>query len=337
MPGARITVLRTPEQSFEQCHFCRQSPAARRGESRRVSAYGVENNNHPGCPLPPAPLDETHRRMLAMAAREGFGNTWADVKRVYERAAVLFPQATLMEELLVSRFRAFFIVRRMPHHHVKFRGHAIAFMQNVDEVKPQLPRNPRDGQILVFRAPGDGNEECDHADYHVDVSRVAELLRLLRVLYPQPELYGDDEFDAAQRARRAAEVFGSHERGSLYGWLAQKQTDVPGESDVGPTGAPEAPAASAARSPPEAPAASAARSQFTNFDAANMGSSFVPQRPVKTTNAEIAQGKVADLVSDDDEEEEDAGGGGGGSARRPAIDPSPENESRVSALEIFNA
>ena len=38
-------------------------------------------------------------------------------------------KASLTEELLVTKFRTFLIMRRMPHQHLRYRGHTIAFVQ----------------------------------------------------------------------------------------------------------------------------------------------------------------------------------------------------------------
>jgi hypothetical protein len=50
-------------------------------------------------------------------------------KKAEQWYETLFRQASLTEELLVTRFRTFMIMRRMPHRHLRYRGHTIAFVQ----------------------------------------------------------------------------------------------------------------------------------------------------------------------------------------------------------------
>ena len=93
------------------CMVCKKNPLA----------FTHENNNDPS----PPPLSEKRCRDLL---REGLplycgplnAQHWYDT---------LFRKASLTEELLVTRFRTFMIMRRMPHRHLRYRGHTIAFMQ----------------------------------------------------------------------------------------------------------------------------------------------------------------------------------------------------------------
>ena len=91
-------------------------------------------------------------------------------------------KASLTEELLVTKFRTFLIMRRMPHQHLRYRGHTIAFVQvdqllhshshtsrmlricspvglasqDLDDFGQRLPRNFQSLPILIVRQQGQG-------------------------------------------------------------------------------------------------------------------------------------------------------------------------------------
>ena len=85
-----------------RCSVCEQHPGA----------FTYKNNNDPS--PPPASAD----RPLYCGQDQ--------CRKWYNE---LCRQASLTEELLVTKYRTFLIMRRMPHRHLRYRGHTIAFMQ----------------------------------------------------------------------------------------------------------------------------------------------------------------------------------------------------------------
>ena len=188
----------------------------------------------------------------------------------------LFPSVSLVEELLLTRYRTFFIVRRMPYSHLKFRGHAVAYLQHTEELVGQLPWDPSQLPILIVRAPNQANEGSV-TDYRVDSARLVEAYRCLKVLYPHADLYGSQpgqevaNFDAFRMRARALRL-----DGNIFDRLPSCERDSPlGPSSVGPTGAPLQPA----RQDPE-------------FVTANMDSSFIHSSIDSVSGQELARRTV---------------------------------------------
>ena len=93
---------RTSTQYTARCTVCQQCEGA----------FTHANNNDPS-----PPPDSPSRPLYCGQSK---CREWYDT---------LCRTASLTEELLVTKFRTFLIMRRMPHRHLRYRGHTIAFVQ----------------------------------------------------------------------------------------------------------------------------------------------------------------------------------------------------------------
>ena len=268
--------IRTSGEALEWCRFCS------RGKKKHVdNLYTEANLNFPGPPRHKADVDAYWSEYPHLLANAKLATTELRVE-FFTVTRELFAEATLVEELLVTRFRTFMIFRRAPHQHVKFRGHTITHLQHVETLFSFAPsRLP----IAIFRHPA-SVDMSGHKDYRVNTSRLVKLVFALRLLYPQKELYGDPAVVPAtdDAVRALAEAEGLPEDGSIFDSLQRRDDDdVPSESSVGPTGAPITPAGSAGQT-------------FSEFDALNMDSSFVPEKSNTANTSEIARRGVDDVA-----------------------------------------
>ena len=61
------------------------------------------------------------------------------------------PEVTQVEEMLIARVHIFMEVRRVRGQQYKYSGHVVSFLQNVAQVYRQLPRLPRDLDIIMLK------------------------------------------------------------------------------------------------------------------------------------------------------------------------------------------
>jgi len=80
-------------------------------------------------------------------------------------------------------------MRRMPHRHLRYRGHTIAFVQDLEDFGQRLPRDLKSLPILIVRQQG--QDDCDHKDFRVRTWLVVRLLEVLPQIHP--EVYGPRE------------------------------------------------------------------------------------------------------------------------------------------------
>ena len=105
--------------------------------------YTEANMNYPGPPRGRhADKYWTDAKVGHVAADAGLSESAAK-RSFFAKAQELFARASFAEELLVTRFRTYMVVRRAPHQHVKFRGHTITHLQHVEELGLKLPRDSR--------------------------------------------------------------------------------------------------------------------------------------------------------------------------------------------------
>ena len=111
-----------------------------------------------------------------------------------------FYMASVLEELLVTRFRTVMSVRHMPLKHRKYRGHTISFYQGVGEFADMysdlLPVPLSLDKIAVWIVRAQLHKGTKHQDYRVRRDLVAELLRWLPILFPR--LYHDVKLESGR-------------------------------------------------------------------------------------------------------------------------------------------
>ena len=104
-----------------------------------------------------------------------------------------FYEASLVEELLVTRFRTVMSIRHMPLKHRKYRGHTISFYQAVgnfaDMFSDMLPVPLTLNKVAIWIVRTQLHQGSKFQDYRVRRDLVAELLRWLPILLPN--LYWD--------------------------------------------------------------------------------------------------------------------------------------------------
>ena len=222
-----------------------------------------KNDNNPS----PPPLNPERPKYCGEEECQGYYDT-------------LCRNASLSEELLVTRFRTFMIMRRMPHRHFKYRGHTIACMQELEDWVGPLPRKIESLPILVVRQQG--QDDCDHTDFRVRTWMVLSLLRALKRIHP--ELYDDDAhpwvIDSVELGKY--EAIGCGDRNdrarpgcSIYRELLNTNSielddNQAIESSLGPAGT----------------------SNFNDYEMADMGSSGVNGRTNTAGASEIAKRAV---------------------------------------------
>ena len=104
-----------------------------------------------------------------------------------------FYQASVVEELLVTRFRTVMSVHHLPLKHRKYRGHTISFYQAIGEFadmfKDLLPVPLTLDKLAIWIVRAQLHKGSKHQDYRVRRDVVIELLHWLPIL--QPHLYSD--------------------------------------------------------------------------------------------------------------------------------------------------
>ena len=225
-----------------------------------------KNDNNPS----PPPLNPERPKYCGEEECQGYYNA-------------LCRNASLSEELLVTRFRTFMIMRRMPHRHFKYRGHTIAFMQELEDWVGSLPRKIESLPILVVRQQG--QDDCDHTDFRVRTWMVLSLLRALKRIHP--ELYDDDAhpwvIDSVELGKYEAIGCGdrndrAHPGCGIYRELLNTNSielddNQAIESSLGPAGT----------------------SNFNDYEMADMGSSGVNGRTNTAGASEIAKRAVEQM------------------------------------------
>ena len=158
---------------------------------------------------------------------------------------ILFAQASVIEEQLVTVYRAAFQVILLPNKHRRFPGHTITFPQAVGSWAVSLPwtmAEVKKSNMIVRSAMEGAEGVVKVADFAVRAEFVLRLIVLLKSVHP--ELYcgvGDP------RAQALADM-------QKDNWLEELLVSVPDTTDFGTEGAGPAPqqhADSAAASAPD--------------------------------------------------------------------------------------
>ena len=117
-----------------------------------------------------------------------------------------FYEASVVEELLVTRFRTVMSIRHMPLKHRKYRGHTLSFYQGVGEFadlfSSLLPVPLTVDKVAIWIIRAQLHLGSKHQDYRVRRDLVDELLRWLPILFPR--LYGDVNLRTGKGVDKAA-------------------------------------------------------------------------------------------------------------------------------------
>ena len=189
-----------PHASVRMCAFCRKNE----------TKYSAHNKNNPSAP--PASVDRPRYCGASPVFDPSFAASFQlQLPRLFVQPALfdwagLFRMATLTEELLMSRYRIFFITLRMGHEHVKFRGHTITLTQELEVWSLGLPRTLKSLPVLLVkqtaqRTTAHGRTVTEHSDFRVRT----KIILALRYWLPRvhPEVYSgvldDDSSDSVLR------------------------------------------------------------------------------------------------------------------------------------------
>ena len=156
--GLVVPAYWTVEDAPQRCHFCSQKTKSKRcsggGIQREDRMFDESNDAHPG--IPSTPQLESGARFAAhrYVAPQFFPTLYQEsgLLGIYEDAQRCFAQLSLAEELLLSRYRVCVTFRRAPYHHVKFRGHTIAYLQHTEELINEMPLWPGQLSIVIVKA-----------------------------------------------------------------------------------------------------------------------------------------------------------------------------------------
>ena len=94
----------------------------------------------------------------------------------------VYYEATLAETLLVTRFRTVMSIRHMPLYHKKYRGHTIAFMQDLSDFVGRVSVPIRFDTLAFWIVRVQHDQGRKHQDYRVRKAVVIELLKWLPML-----------------------------------------------------------------------------------------------------------------------------------------------------------
>ena len=168
----------------EGCKVCKKD----------AERYAVSNGMNPA---PPGRLLQALREAEASNEAEPDPKKRRPLPLAYPLPGARYPpcfyEASVTEELLVTRFRTVMSVRHMPLKHRKYRGHTISFYQAIGEFTDMfndlLPVPLTLDKLAIWIVRAQLHQGNVHQDYRVRRDLVAELLRWLPILLPK--LYHD--------------------------------------------------------------------------------------------------------------------------------------------------
>lgn len=97
-------------EALERCHFCMRGAPKTATATEQPDLYTEANMNYPG---PPRGRHADRYWTAAVAAEAGLSDRAAK-ESFFKQAQELFARASFAEELLVTRFRTYMVVRRAP-------------------------------------------------------------------------------------------------------------------------------------------------------------------------------------------------------------------------------